>query len=66
MDPWWGSFWMVFSSIPVPLFVPAFSFDRRNSGLIFFEMGGWPHPSTRAHAYPLDTVYLTIPCYISV
>jgi hypothetical protein len=22
-----------------------------------FEMGGWPHPSTRGHAYLLDEVY---------
>lgn len=38
------------------LFVPEFSFDRRNSGLIFFEVGGWPHPSTGDLVYPLDMV----------
>jgi hypothetical protein len=33
--PRWGSLCMGFSSVSAPLFVHAFPFDRRNSGLIF-------------------------------
>ena len=31
-----GGLWVVFPSVSAPLFVPAFSFDRRNSRLIFW------------------------------
>jgi hypothetical protein len=54
--PRWGSLWMSFPSVSAPVFVPAFPFDMRNSKLIFFEAGGWPHPSIWGHAYPLDMV----------
>ena len=47
---------MAFPSVSAPLFVPAFPFDRRNSRLMFFEVGAWPHPSTGGHAHPLDLV----------
>jgi hypothetical protein len=35
---------MALSSDSVPLFAPAFSFDRRNSGLIFLRWVGGPIP----------------------
>jgi hypothetical protein len=44
---------MAFPSVFAPYFVSAFSFDRNNSGLKNFEMGGWPHSSTGGHAYLL-------------
>ena len=47
---------MAFPLVTAPPFVPAFSFNSRNSGLIFFEVGEWPHPSTGGCAYPLDMV----------
>jgi hypothetical protein len=37
--PRWGHLWMAFPSISVPLFVPALSFDRGNSVLIFLRWG---------------------------
>ena len=33
---------MAFPSVSAPLFVPAFPFDRRNSGLIFLRWVGGP------------------------
>ena len=38
----WGSLWMAFPSVSAPLFVPAFPFKRRNSGVIFLR---WVAPS---------------------
>ena len=35
--PRWGGLWMAFPSVSVPLFVPAFPFDRRNYGLILLR-----------------------------
>ena len=40
---------MAFPSVSASLFVPAFSFDRRVFGLIFFEVAG-------GHSYRLDMV----------
>ena len=61
---------MAFPSVSAPLFFPVFLFDRKNSGLIFFEVSGWPHPSTGDPAYPLDMVstsflYLPFVVYFS-
>ena len=46
---------MSFPSDSAPLFVLAFPFDRRNSGLIF-EVSGWSHLTTESNAYPVDMV----------
>jgi hypothetical protein len=48
LNPRWGSLWMTFSSVPAPLFVPAFPLDRGSSGLIFFNWVGGPIPQPRA------------------
>ena len=45
-SPGGGCLWMAFPLVSVLLFVPVFPLDRSNSGLKFWEMGGWPHPST--------------------
>ena len=66
--PRWGSLWMAFPSLSALLFVPAFPFDRRNSGFIFLRWVCDPHASTRSHAYPLDIastpLFLLIECFI--
>ena len=41
--PSWGSLWMAFPSSSAPLFIPAFPFDRRNSGLILLRWLGSPN-----------------------
>jgi hypothetical protein len=46
--------WMAFTSDSSPLFVPAFPFDRRNSGLLF--LSGWVAPSLNRGLY-LSTGY---------
>jgi hypothetical protein len=38
---------MVFPSVSAPLFSPAISLDRSNSGSKILKMGGWPHPYGR-------------------
>ena len=38
-------------SVSVLFFVPVLPLNRNISGLKDFEMGGWPHSSTRGHAY---------------
>jgi hypothetical protein len=38
------------------VFVPAFPLDRENSGLKFFKMGEWSHPSAGAHVYQLKVI----------
>jgi hypothetical protein len=35
--PRWGRLWMAFLSVFAPLFVPAFLFDKKSSGLIFLR-----------------------------
>jgi hypothetical protein len=44
----WGSLWMAFPSISAPLFVPAFPFDRSDSGLLFLRWVGGPIPQLEA------------------
>jgi hypothetical protein len=39
---------MAFPSVSAPLFVPAFPFDRKNSGLIFLRWVGGPIPQQGA------------------
>jgi hypothetical protein len=46
--PRWGSLWMTFPSISVPLFVPVFPLDRSNSGLKFLRWVGGPIPQLEA------------------
>jgi hypothetical protein len=53
--PRWDRVLMSFPSDSAPLFVLAFPFDRRNSGLIF-EVSGWSHLTTESNAYPVDMV----------
>jgi hypothetical protein len=48
LSPRWGSLWMAFVSFSAPLFVPAFPFDRRNSGLLFSRYVGGPIPQPGA------------------
>jgi hypothetical protein len=45
----WGCPQMALPSVSVPFFVLVFPSDRNISGLKNFEMGGWPHPWTRAY-----------------
>jgi hypothetical protein len=47
---------MAFLSVSAPLFVPAFPFVRRNSGLTFFRWVDGPIPQMGGSAYPLDIV----------
>ena len=48
---------MAFPSVSAPLFVPAFSLDRSNSGLIFLRWVGGPIPGGCASGHvPLDMV----------
>ena len=44
--PRWGSFWMAFPSVSVPLSVPTLPLDRNNSGLKFLRWvsGSIPQP----------------------
>ena len=46
--PRWFSLWMAFPSVSAPLFVPEFSLDRNNSGLIFLRWVAGPIPYPRA------------------
>ena len=41
-NPRLGSFWMAFSSVSAPLFVPVFLLDRSNCGLKFLRRVGGP------------------------
>jgi hypothetical protein len=52
---------MAFLSASALLFVPAFAFDRNNSVLIFFEMGGWLYPSTGGYAYGYGFYRFSLP-----
>ena len=47
---------MAFPSVSTPLFVPAFHFYKRSSGLIFLRSVCGPISSTGGRAYPLDMV----------
>jgi hypothetical protein len=40
------------------IFVPAFPFDRNNSGSIILKMGGWFHVSSGGHVYILEEVFI--------
>ena len=44
--PRWGSLWVTFPSVSALLFVPAFPFDTRNSGLSYLRWVGGPIPKT--------------------
>jgi hypothetical protein len=57
--PRWVSLRMVFPSLSVPLFVPAFPFDRRNYGLIFLRRMDGPIP--HLGPYPLDRSQEVLP-----
>jgi hypothetical protein len=46
--PRWGSLCITFPSVSAPLLVPAFSLDRRKSGLIFLRWVGGPIPHPAA------------------
>ena len=46
--PRWGSLWMAFPLVSVPLFVPVFPLDRNNSELKFWRWVGGPIPQLGA------------------
>ena len=51
--PRWGSLWIVFPLVSVPVFVPAFPIDRSHSGLIILRKVGGPIPQSGIVPYHL-------------
>ena len=54
--PWWGQSLDGLSFSLCSTLCLCTSFWQEEFWINIFDVGGWPHPSTRGHAYPLDMV----------
>jgi hypothetical protein len=63
--PRWGSLWVAFPSVSAPLFVPEFTFDRRNSGILeFLKWVGSPQLGAVAIHWIWSPQVLSLLCWV--